>query len=94
MLAPTDAEILEGSLDRASACLARLGIRDALIDAVGARLGVQDDFAVHLLSLLTDAERTDVVENVALQTIGVRADIIRSGRNSCCCTCFASWRKV
>ena len=63
---PTDAEIEAYGLDQVHACCACLGISDLLRDAIGTRLGVAVDFSVQFLAPLTDAERIDTVENVAL----------------------------
>ena len=65
-LVPTDAEIEAYGLDQVYACCACLGIPDPLRDAIGTRLGVAVDFSVQFLAPLTDAERIDTVENVAL----------------------------
>ena len=66
LLAPTNVEIEADGLDLVHACCARLGIPDRLRDAIGMRLGVAADFSVQFLAPLTDAERTDTVENVVL----------------------------
>ena len=66
LFVPTDAEIEAYGLGQVHACCARLGIPDSLRDAIGTRLGVAVDFSVQFLAPLTDAERTDTVENVVL----------------------------
>ena len=66
LLAPTNVEIEADGLDLVHACCARLGIPNTLRNAISARLGVAADYSVQFLAPLTDAERIDTVENVAL----------------------------
>ena len=66
LLAPKNVEIEADGLDLVHACCARLGIPNTLRNAISARLGVAADYSVQFLALLTDAERIDTVENVAL----------------------------
>ena len=65
LLAPTDAEIQADGLDRVHACCARLGIPDALRDAIGTRLGVAQDFSVQLWRRWR-MRKGSTVENVQL----------------------------
>ena len=66
LLAPSNDEIEADRLDQVHQCCARLGIPEGLRDALGARLGVLGNFSVQFLAPLTDGERIDAVENVAL----------------------------
>ena len=66
LLAPSNDEIEADRLDQVHQCCARLGIPEGLRDAFGARLGVLGNFSVQFLAPLTDGERIDTVENVAL----------------------------
>ena len=63
---PSAADIEADGLDQVYQCCARLGVPQALRDAICARLGVAGNFSVQFLAPLTDAERIDTVENVGL----------------------------
>ena len=88
LLAPTNVEIEADGLDLVHACCARLGIPNTLRNAISARLGVAADYSVQFLAPLTDAERIDTVENVALVNEADEPRVLLSSRSPRSVRCF------
>ena len=68
LMVPTATEIANDGLDNVYPCCARLQIPDSLRDAVATRIGSPGgDFSIYQLTQLTQGERDNTVDNVALE---------------------------
>ena len=68
VMVPTATDIANDNLDNVFPCCARLQIPDVLRDAVATRIGAPGgDFSIYQLAQLTQGERENTVDNVALQ---------------------------
>ena len=66
MLQPTAQEITAAGLDMVFACATRVLMQDPVLEALSARIGAPPgvDYNIVSLAQLTQAERTDTVENM------------------------------